>query len=148
MEPDKNYVVADFMSKTLITAKLDTPISECAAIMKTENIGSLLIVSDGEFRGIVTERDISRDVVAEDLDPDIVHAKDIMTSNLITADPDTTLYDAMVLLGTNKIKHLPVVRDNKILGIITAMDILRVEPSYIEVLYAPEVKGEVAAEFR
>ncbi len=148
MEPDKNYVVSDFMSKTLITAKPETPISECALIMKEQNIGSLLIVSDGEFKGIVTERDVSRDVVAEGLDPDIVHAKDVMTPNPITAEPDTTLYNAMVLLGTNRIRHLPVVHGKKILGIISANDILRVEPSYIEVLYAPEVRGEVAAEFQ
>ncbi|MCH8318433.1 MAG: CBS domain-containing protein, partial [Bacteroidetes bacterium] len=64
------------------------------------------------------------------VDPNKILVKDIMTTNVITINPNTSLYDAMLKLNSKKIKHLPVVSDNVVVGIITAMDILRVQPAY------------------
>jgi signal-transduction protein with cAMP-binding, CBS, and nucleotidyltransferase domain len=57
-----------------------------------------------------------------------------MTSNVVTVDAAATLYDAMLMLNDKKIKHLPVVSDNSVVGIITAMDILRVQPALMEIM--------------
>ncbi len=70
----------------------------------------------------------------EGLNVEEITAKDIMTTELITVEPNKSLYDAMILLNKKKIKHLPVLENNVLVGIITVMDILRVQPSYMEIL--------------
>jgi len=87
--------------------------------------------------GIVTEKDLARKIVAKGLDANVVLVKDIMTKDVITVDPTDSLYDTMLLLNSKKIKHLPVVDNNIVLGVITAMDILRVQPSLMEIMASP-----------
>ena len=81
----------------------------------------------------------ARKIVAKGLDADEVTAKDIMTTDLLTIEPEKSLYDAMLKLNKKKITHLPVVKDNEIVGMISSMDILKVQPSYMEILAGPRV---------
>ncbi|MCH7928064.1 MAG: CBS domain-containing protein, partial [Candidatus Dadabacteria bacterium] len=74
---------------------------------------------------------MARKVVAKGLDAGEITVKDIMTTELVIIEPEKSLYDAMILLNKKKIKHLPVIKNNVVVGIITSMDILRVQPSYM-----------------
>ncbi|HLD96711.1 MAG TPA: CBS domain-containing protein [Candidatus Nanoarchaeia archaeon] len=136
MNPENNYVVSEFMTRDIVEVTPGTTAMACAQVMATERVSSAAITENNRIVGIVTEKDLARKIVAKGHDAQKIMVKDIMTKEVITVEPETSLYDAMLKLSENKIKHLPVVKDNLLLGIITAMDILRVQPSYMEVLEA------------
>ncbi|MBI2137310.1 CBS domain-containing protein [Candidatus Woesearchaeota archaeon] len=138
MKPEQEYTVSEFMNKDLVEVTPGTPVQRCAQVMAAEKVSSAIVTEDNSILGIVTEKDLARKIVAKGLDAKKVLVKDIMTTGVITISPDESLYDAMLLLSRKKIKHLPVVADNVAVGIITAMDILRIQPSYMEVLAAPK----------
>ncbi len=134
MKPEEDYTVAEFMNKDVVEVTLETPVINCAKVMAAEKVSSAVIMDNNVIVGIITEKDLARKVVAKGIDPKKVKVKDVMTSDLVTVEPEMTLYDAMLLLSKRKIKHIPVVKGNVLVGIITAMDILRVQPSYMELL--------------
>ena len=101
---------------------LNTPVSDAARLMKSSDKDSLIVFDLGRAAGIVTERDIIRKVTAEGKDPMRVHVSDIVSSPLITIHPDSTAQEAASLMLEKKIRHLPVVKDNRLLGIITLQD--------------------------
>ena len=134
MKPEHDYFVSEFMNKDVVEVTPDTTVKKCAEIMAVEKVSSAIIAEENSLKGIVTEKDVCRKIVAKGLDGNLVKVKDIMTTDVETIDPDASLYDAMLKLNQKRIKHLPVVSNKVTMGIITAMDILRVQPSYMEVL--------------
>ena len=137
MKPEQDYKVEEFMNKDIVQVTPDTNVTRCAEVMAAEHVDSVLVTVDKKIAGIVTEKDLARKVVAKSLDAGEITVKDIMTVELVIIEPEKSLYDAMILLNKKKIKHLPVIKDNVVVGIITAMDILRVQPSYMEILANP-----------
>ncbi|MGB0025895.1 MAG: CBS domain-containing protein [Nitrososphaeraceae archaeon] len=103
--------------------------------MKDKGRGSVIVTeyattSDGSKTttmpaGIITERDIVRRVVAESKDPKTTTAYEIMSKPLITVGPEASVYDAALIMTKYKIRRLPIVRDNTLLGIITSSDLAR-----------------------
>jgi len=116
--------VKDIMTKNVITVTADTTVFEAAELMNSKGIGCLLVVQDQVPIGIVTERDFVRRIVAKNL-PHSVKVSEIMTKNLVTVDPDTSLKDAARLMSINKIRRLPVLKQNKLVGIVVASDFVR-----------------------
>jgi CBS domain-containing protein len=116
--------VKEIMTKNVVTITVDKTVFEAAELMNSKGIGCLLIVQNGVPVGIVTERDFVRRVVAKNL-PYSVKVSEIMTKNLITVDPDTSLKDAARLMSINKIRRLPVLKQNKLVGIVVASDFVR-----------------------
>ena len=112
------------MTKNVITVTADTTVFEAAELMNSKGIGCLLVVQDQVPIGIVTERDFVRRIVAKNL-PHSVKVSEIMTKNLVTVDPDTSLKDAARLMSINKIRRLPVLKQNKLVGIVVASDFVR-----------------------
>ena len=147
MKPESDYKVAEFMNRDLVQVTLDTNVRRCAEVMAAEKVSSALVTDKKKVLGIVTEKDLARKIVAKGLNADKIMAKDIMTTDVVTVSSNTSLYDAMVLLNKRKIKHLPVVDNNSVVGIITAMEILRIQPSYMEILANPTEKEEEGSEF-
>lgn len=137
MKPEADYKVSEFMQRDIVQVMPDTSVKRCAEVMAAEHVDSAVVTNKKKLLGIVTEKDLAIKIVAKGLDAEDIMAKDIMTRELVTIEPERSLYDAMVLLNKKKIKHLPVVEGNVIIGIITAMDILRVQPSYMEILATP-----------
>lgn len=137
MAKEKEYTVGDFMRMKVVTVASGITVSACAKAMAARKVSSAVVTEKGAIVGIVTENDIARRVVARDLDPKTSKVYLIMTKDVVTIAPETPIYDAMVRLGQGKIKHLPVVKGKKLVGIITAMDILRVQPAYIDILSYP-----------
>lgn len=128
------YKVSDAMTHKPISVKLDTTINECSNIMLKNHVGSLLVMKNGELKGIITEQDIVRKVVAANLDPFKTKVKDVMVTDLITIDPDSDIYDAIVIMRDRNIRHLPVIHKKKMIGYLTLKDILKIEPQLFELL--------------
>jgi CBS domain-containing protein len=139
MKPENEYMVNDFMTRDLVEVSEGTTAKDCANVMLAEHVSSAVVLQQAKLVGIVTEKDLARKIVAKGIDPAKVMVKDIMTRDPVMIEPDATLYDAMLLLNKRKIKHLPVVMDGVPVGIITVMDILQVQPAYMEVLAAREI---------
>jgi CBS domain-containing protein len=116
------YKVGDAMTFSPISVTPDTTIVKCSKIMDDKHIGSVLIIEDKKLMGIITEYDIVRKIVAKLKDPSKVKAKDIMVKRPITITPDKDIYDALVILRDNNIRHLPVTIGNELKGFLTLND--------------------------
>ena len=108
----------------------DSTVSEIADMMDLQDIGAVPIINENnQLIGVVSERDIVRKLVKNGRDSDLVTAKDIMTSKVITVTKKTSKIDALKLMQSNKIRHLPIVDDSqKLINFISHRDI--VDPSH------------------
>jgi CBS domain-containing protein len=123
--------VRQVMSRSIVTTKPDTSLKEASRIMGEMHIGCLVVLDESEkIVGIVTNSDVLR-AIANDKDPNTTLISDIMSRNVKVVEPDKSLEDAIKLMVDNKIKKLPVVENDKLIGIITASDIAVVQPRLI-----------------
>ncbi len=126
--------VQDVMSITPIIIKKGETVRRAASLMKDTDVGCLIVLDDeGKLEGIITEMDIVFDTVAEGLDPDEVKVEDIMSSNVKTISGHKMVKDAAEFMAEEDIRHLPVVRDDQLIGIITENDIIELSPRLIEI---------------
>ena len=104
----------------------ESTVSEIADMMDLKDIGAVPIVDgNSQLLGVVSERDIVRKLVKNGRDSDLVTAKDIMTSQVITVTKKTSQIEALRLMKSNNIRHLPIVDgSNKLLNFISFRDIL------------------------
>ena len=134
MDFGKTFKVADFMSPRLVQVTPDTTVRRCAELLAENRVGSAVVNENNALAGIVTEEDFTKKVVAKGLDPNKVLARDIMTKEVLSIDPDSTVYAAILELNSKRVKHLPVISGKKVMGMISAQDLLRVLPSYIDTI--------------
>lgn len=97
-----------------------------ASIMKERARGSLVVVDDGKPVGIITERDIVRRLVAEGKNASATQVGEIMSTPLISVGPEATLAAAVRVMYENGIRRLPIVENDRVIGIITSTDLARV----------------------
>jgi CBS domain-containing protein len=116
--------VKDIMTKDVTTIEVNHSIFEAAELMSSKCIGCLIVVIQAFPVGIITERDIVRRIVAKRRSLDL-RVVEIMTKKLITVDPDISLKDAARVMSTNKIRRMPVLKHNKLVGIVAASDFVR-----------------------
>jgi CBS domain-containing protein len=100
-------------------------IAEAVAEMNRKRIGCIVIVDSGQLAGIFTERDVLRRVVGAGLDPKTVKVADVMTKNVHTIPPSATIEQTMALFGEMHCRHIPVVDNGQIKGLISIGDISR-----------------------
>jgi CBS domain-containing protein len=111
--------------KDVRTISPDETVKEAADLMNRHSIGSLVVVdSKKKLVGIVTERDILQKVTAQNKLAGKVLVEDIMSNKLITIDANELLDDAVYLMIKHKIKKLPVIENDELVGIVTATDIV------------------------
>jgi CBS domain-containing protein len=123
--------VSEVMNRNIITMRPDGTVYEAAKLMKENNIGSVVIMEEGELRGIVTERDlITRYIAAEDgRRPEDVKVSEIMTKDPTTIRDNTDIDEAARIMIEKNIRRLIVVNyDGRVVGIISSRDILKVAP--------------------
>ncbi|TMT86548.1 CBS domain-containing protein [Haloterrigena sp. H1] len=107
----------------VVTASTDDSVHELAGMMHDEDVGSIVITDDGPV-GIVTDRDLTMQVLAEQADPDELVAEDVMSDGLQTIEHDAGFYEATELMSEHSIRRLPVTdADGSLEGIITADDL-------------------------
>jgi len=122
------------MTKRVLVVKPDATVKEAAKVMTEHRVGSLVVMENDKVVGIVTELDIIWKVVAGSLNPEDTLVKDIMTKKILTIQGDKTLEDATHMMVENNIKKLPVMEGDKLIGILTATDLISVQPKMIESL--------------
>ena len=123
-------IVEEVMNKNVVVAKPTVTLKEAAKVMGEMNMGSLVITEGDKILGIVTSTDILK-AVGEGKDVDNTTVQDIMSTNVITIQADEDLEKAVEIMINNKIKRLPVMKNEKLVGIITVSDIAVVEPKII-----------------
>jgi CBS domain-containing protein len=116
--------VKDIMTKEVITIDVNKSVFEAAQLMTTKSLGCLVIVDKDLPVGIITERDIVRRIVAKRSSSDL-RLFEVMTKKLVTISPDASLKDAARVMSTNKIRRLPVLKQNQLVGIVVAFDFVR-----------------------
>ena len=109
----------------ITVVKPDTTIKEVAEIMTAKRIGSVLVEIAPLRYGILTERDILTKVVANDVDPRQVKAKEVMTELRVTIDAEASVEKASEILNVHHIRRLPVMKDGEIVGMVTARDVAK-----------------------
>jgi CBS domain-containing protein len=133
--------VRDIMSTPIITEEGDTGVIKIAKDMANLEVGSVVITSEGEPAGIITERDLALKVLLKyrGRRGSEVKAKEIMSFPMITIKPEATVEEACELAYTKNIKRLPVVESGVLIGIISVRNILTRKPEYVKRFY-PEVR--------
>lgn len=116
--------VKDIMTKEVVTLDANRCVLDAAKLMAEKSIGCIIIVIKGYPVGIITERDIVRRIVAKGASPDM-KLTDVMTKELVTVSPDTSLREAARIMHKHKIRRLPVLKDNQLVGIVVASDFVR-----------------------
>jgi predicted transcriptional regulator len=118
-------VVRDIMTKEIVTIDSEKSALEVAKVMTERGISSVFIVKDGNPVGIVSERDFIKKICAKELDVAKVKVGEIMSKILTTATPDTPIEVAVQRMVNHKIRRLPIMDANKIVGIITVTDLAK-----------------------
>jgi CBS domain-containing protein len=141
-------LVKDVMVTEVKTIDQEATVQEAAKEMVKWRVGSLVVVKGTRLVGIVTEDDIMMKIVAENKDPSKVRVKEIMTKEVIMIGPNEDLDYALEIMKSKKIKKLPVVSGDRLIGIITTTDICMAEPMAIkqlsELLLMPQDKKIIA----
>jgi CBS domain-containing protein len=98
---------------------------EALEMMADKNVGALVVTSDGTFCGIVSERDYARKVILASKGSRKTPVSEIMTPNPITVEPSDTVASCMQLMTDKRFRHLPVVHDGDLVGVISIGDVVR-----------------------
>ena len=117
--------VNQVMNKNVLTADKSTSLQDAAQKMRELKIGCVIVTDGTNPIGILTERDFVTKVAAEGR-PLFTEISEVMTSPLITIDPEETIWEASEMMKEKKIHKLPVKENEKIVGIVTTSDIVRI----------------------
>jgi CBS domain-containing protein len=137
-------LVRDIMNSPVISASPSDTIKDIAIKMKEERIGSIVIMENEKAVGIVTDWDIVSNAVIKDIKPTMVKASDIM-QKLHTIEGEEGITEAARILRQHNIKRLGVVYKNRLVGIISASDVIAVTPDLVDVISekAALMRGDV-----
>jgi len=102
----------------------DVTVYDALALMAAKNLAAVLVMSEGNLVGIVSARDYGRKVVLEGKSARDVRVREIMTTSLVTVTPEATVLDAMSLMNRHHFRHLPVLKDGKLEGVVTMGDLM------------------------
>ncbi|WP_025762831.1 CBS domain-containing protein [Dyadobacter tibetensis] len=108
-----------------ISVNPETTVYEALELMLEKNIGALLVMEQENFVGILTERDYARKVILKGLSSKNVKIGEIMTVNSATVTSDTSIEECMEYMTHKFIRHLPVIDDDKLIGIISIGDVVK-----------------------
>ena len=117
--------VNQVMSKNVLTVDKSTSLQKAALSMRKSNIGCVIVTEDTKPIGIVTERDFVTKVAAEGR-PMFTEISEVMSSPLITINPEETVWEAAEMMKEKGIHKLPVKKNEQIVGIVTTTDIVRI----------------------
>ena len=122
------YPIKDYATSVVAVVEPETPALVVAKLMRQHHIGALIVVDATEKSrpvGIVTDRDLVLELMAEGLDPGVFTAGDIMSVDLVTATPEMDAMDAVQLMKTHRLRRLIMVDDGgRLVGIATMEDVL------------------------
>ena len=120
--------VKDILSRkgrNAISVLPDTTVLEALKVMADNNIGSVMVMKDGKYMGIVTERDYSRKVILKGKNSTDTKVSEIMSADLPHIKPDDTIEHCMELMTNSNIRYLPVFKNDHLEGIISITDVVK-----------------------
>ncbi|MCM2328530.1 MAG: CBS domain-containing protein [Lysobacter sp.] len=111
-------------AREMITVKPDDTVLDAIKVLAKEDIGAAAVVAGGKLVGIFSERDYTRKVVLQGRHSESTRVEEIMTANVICVNPRTKTRDCMALMSEKGIRHLPVVEEGKVVGMVSIRDIV------------------------
>jgi predicted transcriptional regulator len=126
--------ISEIMTQAAVTDSAEDTLTEACERMRHAQTSSVLIMDDDRLVGIITERDIVK-TIAQGLDPKETRVKDVMTTDIVTIGPMTTLKEAANIMATKWIRHLPIVEGSRVVGMISQRDLTGV---LAEALHEPD----------
>jgi CBS domain-containing protein len=141
-------LVKDVMSSPVVTINEDAPANRAAELMDKHGLGCIIVSSkNAKPLGIITERDLVGRVLAKNVKPDTIKAKDVMTSPLMTIEPDETISEAARRMNRLNVRRLGVIYKGQLVGLVSSKDILAVMPELLETIQENAlIEGENRAE--
>ncbi len=118
--------VRDLMIKKVITVQQDASVYDAVKLLNKNKIGCLVVVYNDDIVGILTERDLLERVLEKCKNPKEIEISEIMTKTLILGRPDMEVFEATKLMMENKVKKLPIIKEHRLVGIITVTDIAQI----------------------
>jgi CBS domain-containing protein len=103
----------------------ETRVIEALRLMADKNVGALMVTEREKLAGIISERDYARKVVLHGKSSTDVPVKEIMTSKVFVIAPDTSIQECMALMTEQRIRHLPVLESDKLVGVISIGDVVK-----------------------
>lgn len=103
----------------------EATVYDALSLLAEKNIGALLVVQDGEIAGIVSERDYARKVALQGKASIQTPVSEIMTGEVVTIEPQLGVRDALAMMTDKRIRHLPVVEESKIIGVVSIGDLVK-----------------------
>jgi CBS domain-containing protein len=103
----------------------DDSVLDAIRMMADKGVGALLVMDGGNLSGIVSERDYARKVILKGRSSEKTPVKDIMTSEVVCANPEQSVEECMSLMTENRIRHLPVKQDEKVVGVLSIGDLVK-----------------------
>jgi len=110
---------------SIVSVTPDTLIYDALVIMAEKHIGALLVLEGDHLAGIFSERDYAREVVLKGRSSRTSFIKEVMTTNVISISPKHTVEECMSLMSGKRVRHLPVIEDGKVTGILSIGDLVK-----------------------
>ena len=125
MAVNRLYEILEEKGGELLKVDAEASVFEAVQLMVEKNVGSLLVTESGDITGIVTERDYLRRVTLEGRTDRETPVREIMSSPLIVASPETTVDECMALMTDRRIRHVPVVEEGSVVGVVSIGDLVK-----------------------
>ena len=135
--------VKDFMATDVVTVDVDVSVRKAVERMNAHDIGCLVVLEKGQYAGIITERDILSRVVANARNSNEVLVGQIMSKPLTIVDPEASLEEAINLMLEKKVKKLPVIKADKLIGLITMTDIASAHSGMVKFIRELSAKYDI-----
>ena len=111
-------------TRAVVTVSPELSVLEAIKILAAENIGAAIVMSGDRLAGIFSERDYTRKVILKGRSSDTTRVEEIMTANVVVVSPRTKARDCMALMTEKGIRHLPVVDEGRVIGMVSIRDIV------------------------
>ena len=121
---DRIQALLDQKRREVWSVAPDSTVYDALAIMSERQIGALPVVADGQLVGMVSERDYARKVILQGRSSRDTLVSDIMTTHVITVTPNHTVENGMRMMTEHRVRHLPVLSQNRLAGIVSIGDLV------------------------
>ena len=115
----------DSKGRHVFSVAPDNSVLDAVKLMAEAAVGSLVVLDDEKLCGIITERDYARKVIIKGRASESTQVSEIMSTNVFTTSSDQTVDECMERMTANNIRHLPVVEDNRVIGMISMRDLVQ-----------------------
>ena len=111
--------------ETILSVTSDTIILDALRLMSEKNVGALVVIDNGKLTGIFSERDYARKIILKGRTSLDTQVREIMTPDVFTVSPNDGIDHCMQLMSENRIRHLPVLEDDTVVGVISIGDVVK-----------------------